>query len=173
MEPKPKLYNFSNLTPDVQRWCYRNIYAFDFTCDCIAINKDEIVTSVRMAIFLRVAQTMDIDDRLNLSRLNAIAIDNDLPKGAFNELTPAARWQALMWSRAIETAAFDCWAAVNTGETSAQVLQRLLSTTEYAMADNTPEEIACYWNFIDRWEPRTPGKVEFDSYLSLYAEDVA
>jgi hypothetical protein len=170
MEQQPKLYNFSDLTPEVQRWLYKRIYAFDLACDCIALQKDEIVTSVRLAILMRVYQTMEFDDRLNILHLEANAVKYNLPKGSFNGLTPAARWNSLMWARATYLAAIDCWSVNLNGETTDEVLADLLAATDRAMSDNTPEEIACYWQFIDRWEPRTPGKVEFDSYLSLFTE---
>ncbi len=173
MEQQPKLYNFSDLTPEVQRWLYKRIYAFDITCDAIAFQTDSIVTSVRSAILLRAANIMQIDDRLNIAHLEAIAAENNLPRGSFNELTSAARWSALMWARAFVCAAIELWSGTDTNENTVEVLTRLLSTTEASMSDNTPEEIACYWQFIDRWEPRTPGKVEFDSYLGLFTEEVA
>lgn len=154
--PQP-IYNFSTLTPEVQRWLYQRICAFDLATNFLAQEKDDLITSTRMAIFMQVYQTIEADDHLNIVHLEITAMDNNLARGAFNQLVPSARWVAMLWAKAFVAVATEVWAgAWEKPQNHAETLTSLLAQAETLMIDHTPEEIACYFAFIDRWEPRTP-----------------
>lgn len=170
METKLEQYNFSDLTPEVQRFIYKRLYAFDLACCSIAEINDEHAISMNTAMSVRVYKSLETDDRLIVCNLQELALEEKLPRDCFNNLTPAARWATLFWDRAIKSAAAELWSLESPNKTEDQVLNQLLSNTESAMADHTPEEIACYWGSIDR-EPLVNGGFALSLYETLLGGD--
>lgn len=156
-QPHPDIYNFSVLTPDIQQYLFTQICAFDIAANDLAKQKQELIISIRMGLLMRAYQSTESDDRLIICYLEAIAVENNLPRYAFTELTPQGRWSSLIWCRAVEVAITDLWGCNTADRSLADIKSSLLTETATYINDSTPGEIALYFAHIDKWTPQELG----------------